>query len=221
MILKIGDKEYELPETAHAAVTDALKSKDERIAELTKAMDASKATQDAAKVKTDSAEASVATLTTENADLKKRLSASGDQLQARLDSQTAELAKVKEEKDALAAQVEKTRTDALITRAKDLLPKDFETAGKSRLDIMRAAVAKADPGINVDEKTEIYIEARFDSIAADAQRADSEMERLGGSILGRRNDAVKDAEAAAAEAVKKREESITAQKNAWKNPLSK
>lgn len=99
-----------------------------------------------------------------------RACAERDDARARLDAATKQLSELDSRVDARVA---------LVDLAKGHLPKDFVFSGKSDGDIRRACLTSRDAGLKLDDKSEAYIEARFDlmtestpdQVRADASRA--------------------------------------------------
>jgi hypothetical protein len=95
-------------------------------------------------------------------------------LAARCDGMVEKLdASEKARKDAedparVAALVsERTRVE---TGARAILGAEFKMDGKSNGEIMRAALAKANPKLNLDGKDETYVSGRFDGYVEDADK---------------------------------------------------
>jgi hypothetical protein len=110
----------------------------------------------------------------------------------------AKLAKAEAERDAALANVlDAAALDArvaargdLVARVKVLAP-SVVADGKSDLDVKRAVLA--DRKINLDGKSDAYVEARFDTLVEDAQGADTTAQ-----TLASREQQVSDADAEAA-----------------------
>jgi hypothetical protein len=121
---------------------------------------------------------------------KQALATERDQLQENLDALAGTSDELKSRVDALTAELEEAKTartdsgvdvDALVANRLELIQKamphldsEFEFAGKSDRDV-REAVIKAVHGDSVElaERTDTYIEARFDAVVELASSLDS------------------------------------------------
>lgn len=121
----------------------------------------------------------------------KRTVANVEKMQAKIDSSAAELERLKAERDDLKQKLDEAgRVDveakvaegvkvrvALIEDAKAIMGNKFEDIkadGLSNEDIRKAVVKAKCDGVNMDEKSKEYIEARFDMLAESAQNETSE-----------------------------------------------
>jgi len=101
-----------------------------------------------------------------------------DAHKAALDAKDAELAKKDGELDAAKKQVmTDEQLDAAVKERADLLAKaktvhDDDYAGKSPADIRKAAVAAVLGDEAIKDKSEAYVEARFDVLAEQADKVD-------------------------------------------------
>lgn len=133
---------------------------------------------------TDAGAQAIAKLTADKAALAVAYDAEIETLKTAIATADAALAKAEAERDAALAKVlDAAAMDAavaaradLIARAKAVAPK-VVTDGKTDLDIKRAVLA--DRKINLDGKSDAYIEARFDTLTEDAAGADKTAAALG------------------------------------------
>lgn len=102
--------------------------------------------------------------------------AHSDKLQAKLDANDADVAKLKKE---IAELPERLRKDAaarveLETKAKKVLGAEAKLDGLDTKAIHAAVVAKAEPSLKLDGKSEVYVEALFDrAVEKASQHTDS------------------------------------------------
>lgn len=121
----------------------------------------------------------------------KKAVASVDTIQAKLDSNVSELERLKAERDDLKQKLdEASKIDveakvaegvkvrvALIEDAKAIMGNKFEEIkadGLSNAEIQKAVVKAKCEGVNMDEKSKEYIEARFDMLAESVKDQTSE-----------------------------------------------
>jgi hypothetical protein len=132
------------------------------------------------------------------ADLDK-VRAERDDAKAKADKAEAERDEAKKNektaKDALEASKAEfdARVDArvsLITKAKEILDKDFVFAGKSDKDIRVAALKKADASFSEEGKTDGYIEARFDLAIPQVQKEREALSTVNETVETANADAV-------------------------------
>jgi len=140
--MKIGDVEYEMDGSTAQAVKDALKEAkkaghDEALAEASKAK---KDAEDVAQGKIDGLQAKVDELTKENGKLK------------------TDATDEKKIRELVAVRA------SLIEKAKPFLKADTKLDEMSDMDIKKAVITAKNPELKLDEKSEAYIEGRFDSI---------------------------------------------------------
>lgn len=119
----------------------------------------------------------IAKLQSDNAAMQKQLSDSKDAHQAALDAKDKALADKDAEIDKLKkAQLDDAALDAKVAARADLLnkashiAKDTDFAGKSDADIKKAAVTAALGDAATKDKSEAYIDARFDILVEDAAK---------------------------------------------------
>jgi len=133
---------------------------------------------------TEAGAQAIAKLTADKAALAVAYDAEIADLKAAIATADAALAKAEAERDAALAKVlDAAAMDAavaaradLIARAKAVAPK-VVTDGKTDLEIKRAVLV--DRKINLDGKSDAYIEARFDTLVEDAAGADKTAAALG------------------------------------------
>lgn len=131
--------------------------------------------------KVDAIEQTNAALETQRDQLQAQLEAAqgtGDELTARIDALTAELEQAKAARTDSAGDLD-ARLDArldLIDRARTVLDADFEFKGKSDREVHEAVIlAIHGDSTKLDERTDAYVEARFDAVIDLAERRDSSL----------------------------------------------
>jgi len=101
----------------------------------------------------------------EHKDSADSLTTDNEKLKAKNDELTEENKKISEKKlDDKEIHKLATERSALVVSATKVLDKDTKFDEMSNADIRKAVVAKSCPDLKLDEKTEVYIEARFDGI---------------------------------------------------------
>lgn len=123
------------------------------------------------------------------ADANTALATAGTDHQKALAAKDAELAKKDAEIEKLkASQIDGAKLDklvderaVLVTKAKAIVG-DVDVAGKTAADIRRAVVAKKLGDAAVKDKSDDYVEARFDILAADAKGSDPVRDTLLGGV---------------------------------------
>src|SRR5690606_37064411 len=91
-----------------------------------------------------------------------------------------------------------------------------DTKGKTNLDLMKEVIAKEAPKTDLKDKSEVYIQARFDGISEDIASRGERRSQLDGKFLPKndtRNDSDFDSETAKAK-------SHADAKDGWKQPLA-
>lgn len=129
--------------------------------------------------KLDAVEQAKATLEAQRDELQAKLDAANgtqDELKARIDTLTSDLEQAKNARTDSADDLE-ARLDArleLIEKARTVLDSDFEFRGKNDRQIHEAAI-KAIHGdsLELTERTDAYVEARFDAVIDLASQRDS------------------------------------------------
>ena len=127
-----------------------------------------------------------------------------DALTEQVESLQAELAEAKRvDVDALVAS-----RVALVDKARIALDAEYAFAGKSDREVMVDAIkASRSDSIELDERSDDYVQALFDSISDDAKRSDS-------------TDELREAVASIASPASAPSSYMEKLQNAWKSPLS-
>lgn len=205
MKIKIGDKEFSVEDelgNAIKAINDEL--------------DACKKSLEENKNNKDSFEAEKKTAV--------------DAIQAKADALTSELASVKAELEkAQKEKEEKTDSDkiakevkirvAIEKAAERFLEKDVlaKIDSMSNIELKKAIIVKNCPEAKLDDKSEVYIEVRYDHIIETADKAAKSNGDIANSIIKGREDGA--TEELTSE--KAREASMKRDADAWKNPIGK
>lgn len=193
--VKLMGDEYEVDESLAGAIMEALEEAKEMA--MKEAMDKMKESEDEK----------------EEHDMKEKM----DKLSAKLDALSEENEKLKnsklDESEIHAKVLERT---SLIQKAKSIC--EVEKIDELTNDeIRRAVVAKELPEIKLDEKSSVYIEARFDHLVeiAEAKKADGngKLKEALGEKAGKKDESL------SAEDV--RIAAMKADAEAWKKPLGK
>lgn len=146
--IKIRDAEYEVSEAVALAYTTAQREDQAKLDSLKSDKEAAIAERDAVQAKFDS------------------LQGESDELKTRVDSLKSELDQEKStrlDSDAINKLVD--QRIALIQSAQLHLDSDFDYSGKSEREIREAVIVKIHgDSVDLKEKSDAYIEARFDSI---------------------------------------------------------
>jgi hypothetical protein len=131
--------------------------------------------------KLDTIEQATATLEAQRDELQAKLDAAlgtSDELKARIDGLTAELEQAQAARTDSSDDLE-ARLDArlaLIDKARTVLDADFEFRGKSDRQIHEAVIQAAHgDSLELTERTDAYVEARFDAVIDLAERTDSSL----------------------------------------------
>ena len=149
----------------------------------------------------------------------------------RFDALEAERDGLKADNEKLETEL-KTKTDAapsdesireaarerltLLKTAEKVLPEDTKLDEMSDLEIKKAVIVSEDKNAKLDEKSEAYIEGRFDHVAASLatrQNEEDPAKKLGDTIVKGREDSSEDHTV-------KRDAAIKRDKERWKKPLS-
>lgn len=204
--ITIAGAEYEVSEAVAVAYTTAQRD------------DAAQQQQ-----KLDAVEQAKAALETQRDALQAKLDAAlgtSDELKARVDGLTAELEQAQALRTDSSADLE-NRLDArlaLIDQARTVLDADFDFKGKSDRQIHEAVIQAAHgDSLELGERTDAYVEARFDAVIDMAQNRDSSLELRESVGLALRQDggmkatAIKDA----------RQRYLSQLEDAWQAPARK
>jgi len=191
MKLKIGDKEFEVDQALGDAIKSVIKGKDAAEGKL-------------AQQKKDGAEADAEKIDT--------LTKEAETSKGRSDALEAALKKANDPKEFSAKVQARTK---LLDAAKVVLDeKEHEKLdGMTDLEIKRAVILADDSEVKLDEKSEDYVNGRFEHLAKDKAEK-KEDDGLGEKILGARQDKAGNSDEEKKEATRKDE--IT---KAWKKPL--
>ena len=162
--INIAGAEYEVSEAVAVAYTTAQRD------------DAAQQQQ-----KLDTIEQAKATLQTQRDELQAKLDAAsgtGDELKARIDGLTAELEQANAARSDSGDDLE-ARLDArlaLIDKARTVLDADFEFKGKSDRQVHEAVISTVHgDSLELTERADAYVEARFDAVVDLADRTDSSL----------------------------------------------
>ena len=144
----------------------------------------------------------------------------GDELNARIDALAAELEEAKTSRTDSAGDLE-ARLDArleLIDRARTVLDADFEFKGKSDRQIQEAVIlAIHGDGLELAERTDAYVEARFDAVIDLTERRDSSLplrQAVGSALRG-------DSSGESSKASSSRKKYLADLEQSWQAPPSK
>lgn len=206
--VKIGDKEYEVSQQ----VADALKAAQEKV------------------------DADTGTLEGERDELKKQLDAAAkkgaeggvsqkemDTLQAKHDAVSEELKALKDGKGegkTDAVDINKAVRDRTLLQdtARRLIPGDKldEALKKDNKGLKIACINADSPDVDLSEKSEAYVDARYDVLAEKTDTSASSNKILGGQVFNMRKDAGNEDKA---DWQKKREADAKETKDAWQKSL--
>lgn len=194
--LKIGDVEYECDGGLAKAVQDALK--------------------DAKKMGFDEA---MGKMSKEKKDSEDALQAKVDGLQAKVDELTTENKKLTEDQaDEKKVRELVIKRTALVEKSKKFLAADVKIDEMSDMDIKKAVITAKNPDLKLDDKSEAYIEGRFDSIVEGAQAAPAKKDDKLADAMKKTEEARKDGDKVeTAEEVRAR--NMKADSDAWQKPI--
>jgi len=144
----------------------------------------------------------VETLTNE----KDAIEAKHDTLVEKVETLTKEVETEKEKFDNLDLDAMIEKRNALVEKAVKVIGDEFKADGMKDEEIIKAIVAEKAPSINLEEKSDAYIEARFDAICEDLEAKNDES-----------ND---DLENDIEKALKKDKQDKKPEVNEWEKPLS-
>lgn len=172
--------------------------------------------------KLDAIEQAKAALESQRDELQAKLDAAlgtGDELKARIDGLTAELEQAQTARTDSSDDLE-ARLDArlnLIDKARTVLDADFEFKGKSDRQIHEAVIQAAHgDSLELAERTDAYVEARFDAVIDLADKRDSSLplrESVGAAL---RQDA-----SGASKKDMARQQYLSQLEDSWKAPARK
>lgn len=193
--IKLGGAEYDVDSGVAQAMDSALKDAEKKGYDT--------AATEMSKKKMDS-----------EAELQKKL----DTAQAKADELEAKNKKLEGEKmdSAKIQELVKSRTE-LIAKATPLVKADTKLDGMTDLEIKKAVILAKNPDVKLDEKSQDYIEARFDAIveATPAKKSSDELKNQVKKVDGTRADG----DPETAEQIRLR--NMKADSEAWMQPLGK
>lgn len=152
----------------------------------------------------------------------KTLTKEKDTIEAKKDSLEDEIKKVKEENKPV--KMDADQIDALVeersnvcSTASEIIGEEFKKDGLSNLEIKKQVIAKINPDLKLDEKSEDYIAARFDSIAENTKMYEDKLKKaIEGGV---KKDGVDDKKVLSADEARKR--MIADSADGYKQPLTK
>lgn len=163
--------------------------------------------------------------------LKKKMESKGDneadkaeldKLQAKVDHLEEELVKAKESAKTVNLDALKERRKLEKVAEKCLDEETFKKIDEmSETDIRKAVIEAECPNVKLDGKSEVYIEARFDQIAETLDTSQKEHEEAGETVSKKRKEDGEEIQDGSEEEQvrKKREASMKADTEAWKQPV--
>lgn len=144
------------------------------------------------------------------------MKAKADAAQAKLDEATEEIKKLKEAKlDEAKIQELVAKRAKLLETAKPFLKADTDFSQMSELEIKKAVVLAKHPEVKLDDKSEVYVEARFDAILETKEEKKDDLKKTLSKVEESRKDSKDEKESA--EAVRQR--NMKADSEAWKKPI--
>lgn len=153
----------------------------------------------------------------------KTLTKDKDTLEAKKDSLEDEIKKVKEENkpvimdaDQIDSLVEE-RSNVCAT-ASEIIGGEFKKDGLSNLDIKKQVIAKINPDLKLDEKSEDYVNARFDAISENTSMYEDKLKK---AIEGGVKRDSKDSKKAPLSADEARKKMIADSAEGYRQPLTK
>lgn len=205
MKIKIGDKEFSVEDdlgTAIKTISDELDACKKSLEENKNAKDSFEVEK---KTAVDAIQAKADALTSELAGVKVELEKSKNDVAQKLDSEKI----AKEVKIRVA--VEKAAEKFL---DKDVLAK---IDSMSNIELKKAIIVKNCPEAKLEDKSETYIEVRYDHIIETADKSSKANDDIAKSII----DGRKDGQTEVLTSDLKREESMKKDSEAWKKPIGK
>lgn len=129
------------------------------------------------KLKLDAVETSKSTMEAQRDDLQVQLDASTglvDELKAKVDSLTADLEAVNNQRSDSDVDTLVAARLSLINKVQTILDSEFDFAGKTDRQIQEAVItAVHGDSVKLEERTDAYVEARFDAVIELSEGADS------------------------------------------------
>lgn len=157
----------------------------------------------------------VEALKAEKDEIKKNLDsmeAKKDSLDAEVKTLSASLEEAKKEVKIDHAQIDALVEErASIVEVASIIIPTFKKDGKDNLAIKKEVIAQVSPDVKLDEKSEDYINARFDAIA---EKKDSFVDQVKKALENNKNTNQEKKDSASA-----RDAYIEETRNAWKKPL--
>lgn len=159
-------------------------------------------------------------LESEKKELKKNL----DETEAKKDSLDAEVKAAKEEtkKAKEENKLDHNDIDKLVQERADVcevaskIVKEFKKDGKSNLEIKKEVIVAISPEVKLDEKSEDYVNARFDAIA---EKTDLYKDHLKAAIENKEDSEDDNNKQDKKDSASVRENSMKEDAEAWKKPL--
>jgi hypothetical protein len=174
--------------------------------------------------KLDTLEQANATITTHSDDLQAKLDAAigtSDELKARIDGLTADLEQAQAARTDSGDDLE-ARLDArlaLIDKARTILDAEFEFRGKSDREVQEAVIQAAHgDSLELADRADAYVEARFDAVIDLAEHADSSLSLRQSVGAALRQDS---GTAKGGEASDSRKRYLSQLEEGWKTPARK
>lgn len=194
--MKIGDVEFEMDGSLATAVRDALKQ-----------------------AKADGAEAALQKVAKEHKDSIDSLQGKCDGLQAKVDEQSKEITTLKANNvDEKKIREMATARAGLIEKAKPFLKEDTKFDEMSDMEIKKAVILAKNKDLKLDEKSESYIEARFDAII-EATPAPKKSDKLANAMSKTEKEREDNADGEELTADQIRARNMKADSEAWSKPI--
>lgn len=145
-----------------------------------------------------------------------------DKVVAKADALEVEVKELKLKKDSVEVDAEKFEAAVkarveLIGKATKLVKPETKLDGLTDIEIMKTVVAEKNPSLDLKDKSEAYIQARFD-IAVDATVEDLAAQDELKKKTTVKTDSVDDKKTASATVAEARKKMIEDSNNAWKTP---
>lgn len=150
----------------------------------------------------------------------KELKKKNDTIEAKKDSLEDEVKELKEK--TKSEKMDADEIDALVEErssvcetAKEVIGEEFKKDGLSNLEIKKQVIAKINPDLKLDEKSEDYVNARFDAISENTEIYEDKLKKA----LERKDG--KDTKETKTDAASARARMIAESQEAYKQPLTK
>lgn len=200
--IKINGKDVQVSDEAYDAIMAERKAHEDALAAERKAKTDAESEKKKAEEEKKKAE-----------DEAKKAKEDADKVQAKLDQAEQKLA---ERADAdIEKAIEKAANErvAILKVADSILGDEFKAEGKSNLEIMKEVISKASPKTELKDKSDAYVQARFDAIAEEMAGRETRRQDIGRKLTDSRAQEDFDSKAA-------RERAWKADSEAWKKPMS-